>query len=84
MLKKHFKTNLAEYWGGCTVGQVTSRTITATRVAVTDHDCNSHKCGSLIMTVTATSVAVTDHDYVTATSVAVTDHDYVTATSVAV
>ncbi len=26
--KEHFKTNLAEYWGGggCTVGQVTSRT----------------------------------------------------------
>ena len=24
--KEHFKTNLAEYWEGCTVGQVTSRT----------------------------------------------------------
>ena len=26
--KEHFKTNLAEYWEGCTVGQVTSRTKT--------------------------------------------------------
>ena len=27
--KEHCKTNLAEYWGWCTVGKVTSRTVGA-------------------------------------------------------
>ena len=36
--KEHFKTNLAEYWGGgCTVGRVTSRTIGTAAMAKVLH-----------------------------------------------
>ena len=49
--KEHCKTNLAEYWGWCTVGQVTSRTMGAA--------CSSSSSSSVGLNVATSSVFIT-------------------------